>query len=62
MVSFPKVLQEVRFPVPGFPAVAHIAIRIREHFMFHHFIYKVVVVQEGKEPLLRYDMCGIHVP
>ena len=62
VVSFPKVLQEVICPVPGFPVVAHSAGRLREHFMFCHFISKVAVVQEGKEPLPFCDMCRMHMP
>ena len=34
VVPSPKVLQEVRCPVPGCPAVAHSAGRLREHFMY----------------------------
>ena len=45
VVSFPKVLQEVRYPVPGCPAVAHSAGRLRKHFMFCHFRSMVAVVQ-----------------
>ena len=44
VVSFPKVIQEVRCPVPGCPVVSHSAGRLREHFMFCHFRYRVVVV------------------
>ena len=62
VVSFPKVLQEVRCLVPGFPAVAHSAGRVCEHFMFRHFRSKVAVVQEGKETLPCCDMCGMHMP
>ena len=51
VVSFPKVLQEVRYPVPGCPSVAHSAVTLCEHFMFRHFRSKVAVVQEGKKPL-----------
>ena len=45
VVSFPKVLQEVRFPVPGCPAMAHSAGRLRKHFMYRHFRSKVMVFQ-----------------
>ena len=55
MVYFPKVLQEVRCPVPGCPEVAHSAGRLHEHFMFCHFISKVAVVQERKEPIPFYE-------
>ena len=58
VVSLPKVLQEVVCPVPGCPSVAHSAGRLCEHFMFCHFRSKVAVVQKGKYPLPRCDMCG----
>ena len=45
VVCFPKVLQEVIFPVPGYTAVAHSAGRIHKHFMFCHFRSMVAVVQ-----------------
>ena len=62
VVSFPKVLQEVRRLVPGCPAVAHSSGRLHKHFMFRHFRSKVVLFQEDKDPLLRCDLCGIHMP
>ena len=62
MVSFPKVLQEVICTVPGCPVVAHSAGRLRENFMFRHFRSKVAVVQEGKDPMHRYDLCGMYIP
>ena len=37
VVSLPGILQLVRCPVPGFPAVAQSAGRLREHFMFRLF-------------------------
>ena len=42
--------------------MAHSAGILRENFMYHHFRSKVAVFQEGKEPLPRYDLCGIHMP
>ena len=62
VVSFPKVLQEVRCPVPGFPVVAHITVRLREHFMFCHFRSQMAVFQEGKELLPCCDLCVMHIP
>ena len=62
VMPFPKVLKEVRCPVPGCPAVVHRERRLRKHFMFCHFRSKVALFQEGKEPLLRYDLCGMHMP
>ena len=34
VVSLPRILQSVRFLVPGCPAVAHSAVRLQEIFMF----------------------------
>ena len=62
MVSFPRVLQEVKCPVLGCPAVAHSAGRLRENFMYFHFRYNFEVFQEGTEPLPCCDLCGIHMP
>ena len=45
VVYLPKVLQEVRCPVPGCPEVAHSAGRLHKHFMFCHFRSMVAVVQ-----------------
>ena len=62
MVSFPRVLKSVRCPVPGFPAVAHSAGRMRENFMYRHLFARIAVVQEGRDPLPRWDLCGMHIP
>ena len=62
MVSFTRVLQEVECPVTGCPAVAHSAVRLCGHFMKHHFISKVEVVQEETEPLPCCDLCVIQIP
>ena len=62
VVSSPKFLQEVKCPVPGFPAVAYSAGRLRKHFMYCHFRYKVVLVQYGKDPLPICDLCVMHMP
>ena len=62
VVSFPKVLQEVICPVPGFPAVAHITCILCQNFIFCHFISKVAVFQEEKELLPRSNMCRMHIP
>ena len=56
VVSFPRVLQELKCLVPGFPEVAHSSGILREHFMYHHFWSNVAVVQEGEEPLLHCDL------
>ena len=61
VVSFPKVIQELRCLVPRFPAVAHSVGKLRERLMFRHFISKVAIVQEGKETLPRCEMCRIHI-
>ena len=47
VVSFPRVLQEVNYPVTGYLAVAHSAGRLHKKFMHHYFRSKVTVVQEG---------------
>ena len=62
LVSFPRVLQEVKCPVTGRPVVAHSAGRLRKHFMYRHFRFKVAVVQEVAEPLPHCDLCGMHMP
>ena len=51
VVSFPGVLYMVKGPVQGCPAVAHSVGQVPEHFMYHHFLSNVAVVQEGVEPL-----------
>ena len=55
MASFIRVLQEVKYPVSGCLEVAHSVGRLCEHFMYRHFLSNVTVVQEGAEPLPRYD-------
>ena len=44
VVSFPGVLQLVRFPVPVCPAVAHSLGRLQENFMYQRFRSQVEVV------------------
>ena len=34
---------------------------IRKIFMYRHFISKVAVVQEEKDPLPRCDLCGMQM-
>ena len=62
VVSFSRVLQEVKFTVPGCLSVAHSAGRLSVHFMHRHFRSKVVVVQDGKELLPCCDLCGMNIP
>ena len=62
MMSFPRIFQLVRCPVPGCSTIAHSAGRLLEHFMFRHFWSQIAVVQEGREPLPRCDMCIMHMP
>ena len=62
VMSVPRVIKEVICPVPGCPVVAHSAGRLHKNFMYCHVIYKVAIVQEGKEPLPRYDLCRMHMP
>ena len=37
VVSFPRVLKTMDYPVPGFPAVDHSTGILREHLMYQHF-------------------------
>ena len=62
MVFFPRVLKMVRCLVPGCPSVAHSVGRMREPFMYRHFFAWIAVVQEGREPLPRCDLCVMHMP
>ena len=62
VVSFPKALHTVKFPVTGCIMVAHSVGRLQEHFTYLHFLSKVVVFQEGEEPLPCSDFCGVHIP
>ena len=48
VVSFHRVIKEVKCPMTGCPAVAHSAVRLHKHLMYHNFRYKVAAVQEGK--------------
>ena len=62
VVSFPRLLKTVRCPVPGCPAVAHSAGRMREHFMYRYFFARIAVVQEGREPMIHCDLFVMHMP
>ena len=48
-------------PVERCPSKAKTPGRIREHFMFHHWKFKVAVLQEVPELLPRCDKCGMHM-
>ena len=61
MVSFPRVLKMVSSLVTGCPEVAHSVGRLREHFMYIHFFLRIVVVQEGKDPLPHCDLYGMYM-
>ena len=61
MVSFPRLLQEVKCPVLGCLVGVHRSGRIREHFMYCHFLSNVVVLQEGAEPLPICDLSGMDI-
>ena len=52
----------MRCPVPGCPSVVHSAVRMREHFMYRHLFSWIAGVQEGRDPLPRCDLCGMHMP
>ena len=60
MIS-PRVLQEVKFRVPGCPTVVHSALRLRKNFIYCHFISKVTVIQEETEPLPCCYLCRMHM-
>ena len=62
LVSFPRLLQEVKCPVPGCPVEVHSAGRLREHFMYRHFRSKVVVVQYMTKLLTRCALRVMHMP
>ena len=62
VVSFPRIIQLVRCPVPGCHVKAHIEGRLREHFTFRIFRSQIAVVQEVREPLPRCNMCGMYTP
>ena len=62
VVSFPRVLPEVEFPVLGCLTVTHSVGRLREQFMYRHFRSNLAVVQEGAGPLPRCDLCIIYMP
>ena len=62
VLSLSRVLKLVRCKVLGFPAVAHSAGRMKDHFMFRHFQSRIVVVQEVKELLPHCNLCRMHMP
>ena len=62
VVSLLKVLQEVKCPVPGCLEVVYSTGALRGHFMYHHFISKVAVVQEGTDMMPRCDLYELHMP
>ena len=62
VVSFPRVLKEVKCLVPGCLEVAHSAVRLHKFFIYLHFRSKAAVFQEGTEPLPHCDFCGMHMP
>ena len=35
---------------------------MREHFMYRNFFSRIAVLQEGKDPLPRFDLCGMRMP
>ena len=43
-------------------AIDHITGWMWEYFMYINFLLKVTVLQEGRDPLPRCDMCGMHMP
>ena len=61
-MSFPRVLQEVKCPVKGCPAVVQSAGRLCKNFMYCHFLSKAVLVQDRARQLTRCDLCIMHMP
>ena len=61
MVSFPRAMKTVRCQVPGCQAVSHSAVRMREHFIYRHFFYRIAVVKEGTAPLPQCELCSMHM-
>ena len=61
-MSFPRALKMVSSLVTSCPEVAHSVVRMREHFMYRHFFLRIMVVQEGKDPLPRCDLYVMHMP
>ena len=35
--------------------------RLCEHFVYCHWKYRVAIIQEGPNPLPRFDRCGMHM-
>ena len=62
VVYLTQVIKTVRCPVPGCQAVAHSAGRMRENFIYRNLFAWIEVVQEGREPLTRCDLWGMHMP
>ena len=62
LVSFPRILKSVEFPLEGCPERTKTPMRLCEHFVYQHWKAKVYIVQEGPTPLLRCDQCRIHMP
>ena len=56
-----RVLKSAACPVERFPERANNPARLREHFMYLHWKYKMDILQEGQDPLPRRDHCGIHI-
>ena len=46
----------------GCPEVVHSTGRLRKNFMYRQFFSRIAVVQEGKDPLPRCELCGMHMP
>ena len=59
VVYFPRFLKTVHCLMLGCPAIAHSADRIPEQFIYAHFHSRVVVLQEGREPLPQCSKCGM---
>ena len=61
MMSFPRLLRQVKCTVPGCLEVVHSVRGLRKHFMYCQFRSNVAIFQEGTEPLPRCDLYGMHM-
>ena len=60
VVYFLQVLNTVHCLVLGCLAILHRAGRLQEHVMYRHYHSRIVVVQEGREPLHLCIKCIMH--
>ena len=61
VVSFLRILKSVELPVEGCLERGKKPGRLCEHFVYCHWKYRVAIIQEGPNPLPRFDRCGMHM-